>query len=262
MTLNTDAALIWLVQFLLIFTRISAMFVLSPILGRNSIPTAAKLGVSLLTAFMLINFYPPAVTDYPYDTLLSLSGAVLLELLVGFVLGFGTILFFNIVNTAGHIIDVQIGFSMSEQFDPAVGSQVPVTGNLLNIMFIECFLFADGIPRLVGIVGSTFQAIPIGGARISPEIAMAALEAFVNCFIFAINIAMPVLAASLLCEIGLGIIVRTAPQMNIFVIGIPIKIIVGLVALAMAIPVFARLTGVLFDRMYETMDTLFTYMTP
>ena len=262
MTAFTDAGLIWLVQFLLILTRMTAMFVLSPILGRNNIPSLAKIGLSLLVTFMLINFYPPAAPDYPFDTPLAVAGAVLLELIVGFVLGFGTILFFNVVHMAGHIIDVQIGFAMSQQFDPGTGMQVPIVGSLLNLMFVQCFLIADGIPTLVGITGRTFQVIPVGGAVVSPALAMAVVDAFLRCFVLALNIAMPVLASAMLLEIGLGIVVRTAPQMNIFVIGIPLKVVVGLISLFLCIPVFVALTGGVFDRMYETIDMLFMHLVP
>lgn len=262
MITNADGVLIWLVQFLLILTRLTSMFVLSPILGRNNIPTLAKVGVSLLTTFMLINFFPPNVADYPFNTTVSIAGAVLLELIVGFVLGFGTILFFNIVHMAGQIIDTQVGFSMSQQFDPVAGTQVPIVGSLLNLIFVQCFLIADGIPTLVHIMGRTFQAIPVGGAVISPEIAIYAAEAFMNCFVFSLNIAMPVLAAAILCEIALGIIVRTAPQMNVFVVGIPIKIIIGLVMLSFTVPVVVNLTGTLFDQMYDTIERMFVYLAP
>lgn len=262
MITNADGVLIWLVQFLLILTRLTAMFVLSPILGRNNIPTIAKIGVSLLTTFMLINFYPPNVADYPFNTPVAVAGAVLLELIVGFILGFGTILFFNVVHIAGQIIDTQVGFSMSQQFDPSSGTQVPIVGSLLNIALVQCFLIADGIPTLVHITGRTFEVIPVGGAVISPDIAWAAVESFINCFIFSLNIAMPVLAAAVLCEIALGIIVRTAPQMNVFVVGIPIKIIIGLAMLAVSIPTIVGLTDTLFDRMYESVNTLFSYLIP
>ena len=262
MITNADGVLVWLIQFLLILTRMTAMFVLSPILGRTNIPNIAKIGLSLLMTFTLINFHPPAAEGYPFDTPVALAGAVLLELLVGFILGFGTILFFQTLQTAGYIIDMQIGFAMANQFDPGTGMQMPIVGSLLNLMFIQCFLLADGIPMLVAIMGRTFDVIPVGGAVISIEIAGAALEMFVQSFVLAIRIAMPAIAAALLCEAALGIIVRTAPQMNVFVIGIPIRVIVGLVALFVCIPVFIAMTDGFFEQMYGAIDTLFLYMMP
>ena len=261
MVTYADNVLTWVVHFLLIATRMTSVFVLSPILGRNNIPSMAKIGLSVLTAFILINLYPPA-QSYPFDNLPSLLLAIVLELMVGLVIGFGVLAFFHIMHIAGQIIDVQIGFSMSQQFDPSSGGQVSVSGTLLNLVFIECFLVADGIPTLIHIMGRTFEVIPVGKGVAAPELAWVALESFSLCFTLAINIAMPLLASALLCEIALGIIVRTAPQMNVFVIGIPIKVIVGLVMLAMSVPIFVSVTNSLFDHMYDTVNDLLTLMVP
>jgi flagellar biosynthetic protein FliR len=262
MITNTDGVLIWLVHFLLILTRMTAMFVLSPILGRSNIPNVAKIGLALLTSFMLINFFPPVVEGYPYDNPIALTGAVILELIIGFVMGFATILFFQTLQTAGYIIDLQIGFALAEQFDPGTGIRMPIAGSILNVMFVQCFLLADGIPMLLAIMGRTFEVIPIGGAVIDPRIAMVAVEFFAGTFLLAVRIAMPVIASALLCEIALGIIVRTAPQMNIFVIGIPIRVIVGLVALLLCIEPFVLATDWFFEEMYTAIDNLYVHMIP
>ena len=257
----TNSALAWLVQLLLITTRMSSMFILSPVLGRQSIPNAAKIGMSVLTAMMLINVVPPPEI-YPFNNLPALLAAVALELLVGLVMGFGVILFFNIVYTAGHVIDMQIGFSMAQVFDQTLGGQAPVAGSLLNLVLMLCFISTGGIPNLVNMLSRTFEVIPPGAAIFPAGIAYTALESFTTCFILSLNVSMPLIASALLAEIALGIIVRTAPQMNVFVIGIPIKVIIGLVMLVMTIPVFVTLTGNLFDMMYEAIDRLLLGMLP
>jgi flagellar biosynthetic protein FliR len=257
----SDASLAFLVTLLLVFTRFSAMFILSPLLGRQSIPNAAKLGVSLMAALMLVTLDPPGDTT-PFDNLPLLLGAVASELLAGLVMGFGVLVFFNIVYTAGHIIDMQIGFAMSQQYDPAVGVQVPVAGSLLNLILTLCFIIADGIPTLIAVMARSFSVVPPGTAAFPAGIAYVALEAFCNCFILSLNIAMPLLASALLAEIALGIIVRTAPQMNVFVIGIPIKVIVGLVTLLITVPMFLTVTGNLFDMMYDAVELLLTELLP
>jgi flagellar biosynthetic protein FliR len=256
-----DNTLLWLVQFLLILTRMTSVFTLSPILGRNNIPTFGKIGLSLMTTFILIQFHPPG-PGLVTDSWQFLVIAVLRELLVGFVMGFGTILFFNIVYGAGQIIDMQIGFTMSQQYDPSSGSQVAVSGSLLNLIFVECFLLADGIPTLITILNRTFDVIDVGQGVLPQAILYTALDGFVSSFILSVNVAMPVLASALLCEIALGIIVRAAPQMNVFVIGIPIKIIVGLFMLALMVPVFVFMTSTLFEKMYDTVDQLLVMMIP
>ncbi len=256
-----DNLLGWMAQLLLILTRVSAMFVLTPILGRGSIPAMVKIGFSLLMAFMLISFYPPPEV-YPYQTVLALSMAVLLELVVGFVIGFMTLLFFSLVYTAGQVIDMQIGFTMAQMFDQTTNSQMPITGNLLNIVMIQCFLAAGGLGILFGTVVRTFEVIPIGGAVLPQLIAPTVVGFFAKSFVLSLNVAMPVLASALLAEVGLGLIVRTAPQMNVFVVGIPIKVILGLVMLAITIPMFVSATGPIFERMYEAIDAVTGVMIP
>lgn len=259
--MNTDAFLSWVVQLLLILTRMSSFFVLSPLMGRQNIPAAAKVGLALLTSFILINFNPPPDV-YPYAELMPLALAVLSELIVGLVMGFITILFFNIVYAAGHIIDMQIGFSMAQVFDPVSSSQVPVAGSLLNLVLILSFVASDGVTNLMAVLARSFTHIPVGGAFLKPELAWLAAETFSRCFILSINVAMPVLAAALLTEVALGIVVRTAPQMNVFVIGIPIKIIIGLLMFSLTIPIFTAMTGSLFEQMYGAIELMFGGMAP
>ncbi len=256
-----DSAITWVVHFLLITSRISAMFILSPILGRANIPQAAKVGFSILMAFIMISLHP-APADYPFESVWTLAVAVLLELLIGFIIGFGTILFFDVVYTAGQIIDMQVGFSMLQVYDVSAGAQVPIAGTILNLVFVECFLLSDGLTTLISILAQTFYAIPVGAVSFPPEIMEVALESFSKSFVLSLNVCMPVLASALLAEIALGVIVRTAPQMNVFVIGVPIKVILGLVMLAAMVPVFVQATQGLFDLMYDTIDELLVTMMP
>lgn len=257
----TDNLLAWFVQLLLILTRVSAMFVLSPILGRQNIPAMLKLGFSLLVALIMINFYPPTA-PYPFENVIGLLLSIVSELVVGFIIGFITILFFTLVYTAGHIIDMQIGFTMAQMYDTSANTQMPISAGLLNIVMIQCFLASGGLTRLIGIVMRTFEYIPVGGAAFPASLAGMVLDTFAKCFVLSINVAMPVLASALLAEIGLGIIVRTAPQMNVFVVGIPIKVIIGLLMLFLTVPMFVSATGSIFDMMYDAIDMVAEGMIP
>ena len=251
----------WVIQLLLILVRVSTLFLVTPFLSRVNIPNLAKIGLALLTAFVLINIHrPPA--EYPYTELWPLLAAIIREAGAGLVMGFVTALYFNIVYTAGHIIDMQIGFSMAQTFDVTVGGQVAVTAGLLNIVMTVSFIFADGISKTIYMLGAAFEQIPAGSALLRPELVPMMTGLFAKCFVLSIQVAMPVLASALLTEVALGVVVRTAPQMNVFVVGIPIKVLVGLIIFAVTIPAFVGLTGNLFTEMFASIDELLGGMIP
>lgn len=247
--------------FLLVLVRMTGLFTLSPVYGRSNIPVPLKVGFTLLLTFIMVQLVPPVILPQ-FDSIFSYMLLVLSELLVGLTLGFVTTLFFSVVFTAGQMIDTQIGFGMVQVYDVQTNVPIPVAGSLLNLVLLQCFLAVDGHTRLVAILFDTFAAAPVGQVVFRPELAMAMVKYFSQCFILAVNVAMPILASGLLAEAALGIIVRSAPQMNVFVVGIPIKIILGLLLLAVTVPVFATFTSTLFDRMYEAIRTVFGGMVP
>lgn len=258
---NYDYTLAWIVQFLLILIRIASLFTFTPLLARAQVPAMAKIGLSVLISFMVINYAPP-VMPFPYDNIGALVFAVMCELIVGLVMGFVTMLYFNIVYTAGHIIDMQVGFSMSQVYDVSTGGQVAISASLLNMVMIISFVMNNGIEKLIYTITQTFNKIPTGSGVFRLATVELMIDYFIRCFTLSLQVAMPVLASALLAEIALGIIVRTAPQMNVFVIGMPLKVILGLLILAFMIPAFVSVCGSVFDDMFYSIETVLGGMVP
>jgi flagellar biosynthetic protein FliR len=258
---NVDYFLTWVVHFLLIVTRMSVLFVFSPLLARRDIPGLVKIGLSLLLAAIVINFAPPPQA-YPYNNLYSLAFAVIAELSVGLVIGFVTSLFFNLVYTAAHIMDLQIGFSMAQMYDVSVGGQVAVTSGFLNFILIVSFVTSGAFTTLIDAMTRTFQIIPVGMGVLRPEAVELIIDIFLRTFAMAIQTAMPLVASALLLEVALGVIVRTAPQMNVFVVGIPLKVFLGLIVLALMLPVFTHFTSFIFEEMFIAINELTGGMRP
>jgi flagellar biosynthetic protein FliR len=261
LTSNVDYFLSWVVHFLLILTRISALFVFTPLLARREIPRMAKIGLALLMSFIVINFVPPQLS-YPYNNLPSLAFAVIAELSVGMVVGVITLFFFNAIYTAGHIMDMQIGFTMAQMFDASVGGQVSVTSGLLNFILVVSFILTGAFDRLIVTMVKTFSYIPVGEGVLRPEAMWLMLDVFIRTFAIAVQIAMPLLASALILEVALGVIVRTSPQMNVFVVGIPLKVFLGLIVLMMMLPVFTAFSRVIFDDMFFYIDDMLGGMVP
>jgi flagellar biosynthetic protein FliR len=249
---------IWVTHFLMFVVRMSALFIISPIFGRANIPAYVKVMLSVMAGFIAIQFYPPPPELPP--TLVHFILAIAGELLVGLTIGYITTMFFGIVFTAGNIIDTQIGFGMVQIYDVATNAQMPVIGTLMNIVIIQSFLLTNGHLKLIRLLFATFELIPVGNVVLRPELGQLMLNGFLQTFVLSINVALPIVASALVAEVGLGIVVRTSPQMNIFVIGLPLKVLLGLVMLGVIMPVFIRFTNVIFDRMFDFINVVLPVM--
>lgn len=246
-------------HFFFMFLRISAIFTISPVFGRRNTPAVAKIGLSLLLTSLLITVYPPS-QEYIDMNILEFFIICIKQLITGLIVGIITTCFFAAAATAGHIIDAQVGFSAASTFDPQLGSQVSLSGNLLNYTLLICFFLADGHHMLIRLLSESFRLIPVDSVVIKPQAAMAFTEIFIKTFIISIEMAMPVIAASLISEVAMGILMRLVPQLNFFVIGFPIKIGLGLIILFAMIPVFVRSSSGLFDNMISAVGIMFEGM--
>lgn len=245
--------------FILLFLRITALIVTSPVFGRKAIPNTAKIGLCLVITYVVFSASGDA-GQITYNGLADYAFLCLKEILFGLILGFMTTLFFSIAQTAGSAIDTQIGFGMASVYDAQSKISVPVTGNLLNIVLIISFFAVNGHLKLIGIITQTFDRMPVGHVRLNLAMAQTALEVFVLSFTLALNVAMPVIVAGLLGELVLGVLIRMVPQMNMFVVGIPLKIILGLLVMLMAVPIYVSFTNVVFDRMFSAIQEMFAAM--
>jgi len=241
--------------FILMFIRSTALIVSSPIFGRRTVPNILKIGLCLFITYIVFASYFPKTAPV-YNGVAEFALLCIKELLFGLVLGYVTTLFFSLVQTAGQVMDMQMGFGMVNVFDVQSNISVPVTGNLFNIVLLITFFGVNGHLKLVYILTSTFTKIPVGAVNINPAIGLVALDVFILAFLLATNVAMPLIAAGLLGEVALGFIVRAIPQMNVFVVGIPLKILLGFMVLLLIMPIFVSFTGVIFDRMFESINKM------
>ncbi len=246
-----DAVMLNIDYFVLIFLRISALIFSSPIFGRKTLPNTLKIMLCVVLAYVVYaaNPNPPVIA---YNNVIAYVLMCVKELLFGLVLGYVTTLLFSIPQTAGYTIDMQMGFGMVNVFDVQSNISVPVTGNFLYTIMMLCFFAVNGHHELIYIINNTFSYIPVGQVALNPALGFSALEVFALAFVLAAKVAMPMIAAGMMGEIIMGVIVRTTPQMNVFVVGIPLKIILGFLALLLLLPVYVNFTNTLFDNMFES----------
>jgi len=245
--------------YILLFLRASGLIFSSPIFGRRNIPNIAKIGLSGALAFLFLTSVPDTPPIY-YDNIITFIMLCIMELMFGVVFGYITNLFITLVFTAGQLMDMQSGFGMVSVFDVQSNLSIPITGNLLNIAILLVFFLVDGHLKLIHILYTTVLRIPVGTVQIMPNIALVATQLFAETFILAVNVAMPIIFSGLLLEATMGIIVKSVPQLNVFSVGLPLKVLGGLVILMVIVPVFVDFTDVIFNSMFAGLEQMFAAM--
>jgi flagellar biosynthetic protein FliR len=247
-----------LALFLLIFVRISGMLLIAPIFGSRNIPGPMKAGLSLfltLTVLPLLAAGPGPTIPQTLIPYIFLLGS---ELLFGLIIGFASSLVFSAVQMTGSLLDMQVGFGVVNIFDPQVGQQVPLIGNFKYILALILFLTVNGHHVLLTAIVDSFKLVPITGIVFNGLIAEVMVDMISGIFIFAVQITIPVLAAVIITDIALGILARTMPQMNVFVVGVPAKIIVGIFVLSVTLPFFMLFLEAGLHGMYRDIYRIFT----
>jgi len=243
--------------FVLLIFRMSGLVLSSPIFGRVNVPIIAKIGLVASLSYLMFNIFPQTAAIH-YTTLM---GYVLLcagELLLGMALAYVTNIFFSLTAfTAGQLIDMQVGYGIVNVFDAQNNTQVPMMGNVLNIMLIMLFFLVDGHTRLIEIIYLTIDRMPIGTLIFSPTIGWTALELFMRAFLLGIMMALPIIASGLTIEFAFGMLMRAVPQIHMFVIGIPLKMLVGISLFVTTLPVYAMFSERIFNELFIGIEKMF-----
>lgn len=242
---NVDQVII----FLLIFVRISTIIALLPVFGSWSIPLQLKIGLSLLLAVILFG----SVISTGIETAIAFSPSLFIlliikEVMVGLAIGFVSSMLFTAVQFAGLLVDTEMGFGFVEMANPFTDEPVTVLGQLQVIIFTILFLLFNGHYFLILAIQKSFELVPLMGVNFSGDKMTAHIVTMIsNIFILGLKFSAPVYVTLFLTELALGVIARTVPQMNIFFVGMPLKIIVGISATILALPMLS----VLFKKTVE-----------
>ena len=212
---------------LFIIMRMSGFVMFSPIFGRSGVPATFRAGFVLMLSWMVYGVYGGEEIVVP-ATLLGLALKLVMELGLGFL--FGTIVrfFLYIPDQAGELIDSQMGMSMARTYDASSQSQTTSTANLLNVMALLLFFAANGHVTLLRIMLTSGEIVPFGTVMLGRQVAERTVELFAECVILAIKLGLPILGAELLGQIGMGVLMKAIPQINVFAINIELKVLIGL----------------------------------
>ncbi len=244
--------------FSLIFMRLSGFILLNPILGRRNIPNVVKGGMVMVFTLLIYSFSSAQVPE-PVN---SIEFAVLMlkEFMMGYVIGFVMDLFLMVITFAGSVIDFQMGLSMATIYDPQSNAQVAVTGGLWNVYFILLFFAVDGHLALIKLLIKSAETVPYGQVVLGTKVAWAMIEVFIQCIIMAIKFSFPIIAIEFITEIAVGILMKMIPQINVFVVNIQAKLIIGLLMLLFLFSPMSDYLGDVVNQMLLTVQSMIRLM--
>jgi flagellar biosynthetic protein FliR len=230
-----------LYTFLLVFARISAAVVTAPPLSTRAAPSTVKAGFALLFSLALVPGAVPLVGAVPVS-LIGLALVVGKNVLIGLAIGFIAQILFACVQIGGQVADTQMGFGFMNLVNPFSQQQSSVMSTFLQQMALTLYLLANGHLVLLGAMRESFQslALGIGGHGVVAQSVGAVVQS--TC-VLGLRIALPTIGILLTTDIALGLVARTVPQINVFIVGAPAKILVGMATMILILPVMALIVG-------------------
>ena len=234
--------------------RVACFISIAPVFGHNSLNTRMKISIAFFVSLIL---YQVVDVSLPvYSDVLGYSTLVLEETLVGLLLGFVAGLSMKALAIAGEFIDREIGFSMATTFDPNQG-MVTITGELYDKIVCLVIMISNLHYYILSAAAQSFELVPVGRIVLNPDLIYTSLIQFiVQVFMIGFRIAMPVFLGATMLNVILGVLAKSSPQMNMFAIGMQLKVFVGLFLLAVCIMFVPNIANYIMERMRDMIQTI------
>ena len=236
--------------FALFFARAAGFIYLMPVTGNRMVPIVAKTGLSVFVSIILLLSTKMTTIPVPRETM-SFVFNVSVEVFIGLTLGFVTLFLFSGIQVAGEIVGMQMGLAMAKMVDPGFQAQLSIVAQFQMFMALLFYLVIDGHHFLLRGFAYSYEVIPIFSNIQITGVVELILRMAVHIFVVAVKIGSPVVVALLLANIALGILARTVPQMNIFMVGLPLRLLLGIISLAFTVRMFHQIFRFLWGRFQE-----------
>lgn len=240
MTTFTPLSIDWIWAILWALLRISGFFVTAPFWGHSAVPARVKVPVALVFAMGV----GPIIAGFEHVMPLSLwgmAGWAVHEVVVGSLIGFAYATLFWAIRMAGDMVGLQMGFAIVNVIDPTTSSQVSLIGEFKYILAMLILLVLDGHHLMISALVDSYRLIPVGHGMFGDNAFDQLIRITTTMFVTAVKIGAPMMITLLLTDVALGIVARTVPQMNIFIVGFPLKIGIGFLILAASMPLLTQL---------------------
>ncbi|MBC7963461.1 MAG: flagellar biosynthetic protein FliR [Steroidobacteraceae bacterium] len=245
--------------FMLVLSRVAGIFAALPVFGGRRLPIRIKLVTVLMITLVCFPTLSVSMPQVPSDAF-SLALLALSELMIGLTLAFITQIIFAAVEFSGQIIGMQMGLTISSIIDPSQGIQIQIMSVIQTLFATLMFLSLNIHHLFIRAIIDSFKVIPLGGWHLNGELINFLVQCTADIFIIGIRLAAPVMVALLLTTVALGIMARAFPQMNIFMISMPLNIGLGLIILGMTLTIFFHVLEVSFGHLKGQIDALFRLM--
>lgn len=234
----------------LIFTRISGLFALMPVFSSKNVTAKIKVGILFFISLALMPVIS-LTTSVVVESFIELLYHLIIEFIIGLSFGMVSTLLLSSIYLAGALVDRNLGFSMVNVISPMDESSMPVSANIYYIFAMMIFLFTDGHHIIIRTIVKSVELIPIGGGQINPLLALDFTELLSKAFIIGFQLSAPFIITILVANIILGLLSKAMPGMNVFMIGMPFKIFVGLTLFSLMMPLYYKSFIKLYEFIYS-----------
>jgi len=228
------------------FIRTGTALALMPVFGYLAVPVQVKAGLALVLAIILaptaalhLAVGPPGVVPF--------AAAAITEVMVGMIFGMVAMLLMVGAQLAGSVVGIQMGFGVAQVVDPQSGGQISLIGKMQYSLALILFIILDVHHRFLEALAHTFSIIPLGGALFPGDIAFSYGRLTAEVFVVGVKLAAPLIAILFMIQVSLGVMARVMPRMNVFLVGFTVKIGIGMLGLAITLPLFVYVLSKSFD---------------
>lgn len=240
--------------FILILMRMASFVFAAPFFNTANTPKRLRVGLAFFLSIIVYTLHPDMNVEY--NGLIEYAGLVVIESVVGILLGAMASFCVQIIQFAGKMVDMDIGISMAQIMDPTTKVQVGIMGNFYYYMLMLLLIVSGLHQYLVAAIIETYNVIPIGGVKFGMSVYTTVLNFMSDYFVIGFRIELPIFAATLLLNCILAIIARVAPQMNMFVVGMQLKIFVGIFVILFTIVMLPSVSNFIYNEIQTVMASL------
>lgn len=248
---NYSFSLLTFEYFLLILVRISCFVFIAPFYGMQNVPGRVKVGLAFFVSLILFQVLPE--TSVEYTGIVGYSTVVVKEGITGLLIGFAANICNSIILLAGNLLDMDIGFSMAMEYNPQMQTQASVSANLYNYLLLLLLVVSNMHHYILRALTDSYRLIPVNGQVFQWDVLLQGMITYMaDSFVIAFRIILPVFACIMILNCILGIMAKVSPQMNMFAVGIQLKVLLGLVVMFLTIGLLGNVSDFVFEEMKRT----------